>query len=104
MGGITEKERDILLNCSCLIEEQLIDTRKGVPQSKYIIYVAEGTWWDSEIGDVVEIPYYIVGYWMMDSASDNRYTSLSEAIETDSWVKCEKVEVKSYEWREKYDK
>ena len=65
--------------------------------------MAEGTWYDYEIGDIAEIPYYIVGYWMMDSASDLRYTPLSEALETDSWVKCDKVEVKSYEWVEKYD-
>lgn len=88
---------EVAKECGYEIDEVFVDIRKDVPQTKYIMEVKG----DSYIGkDGLEhtVPEEFKGFWMMRYATDLRWTPLHEAIEDYEWVRCEQVEVVSYEW------
>ena len=46
-----------------------------------------------------KVPSNLVGIFKMRHSTDLRYTSLSEAVRSKEWVRCEQIEVTVTEWR-----
>ncbi len=99
-----ENEVDIIRQCKVddSIQELLIDTRKGVPQSRYVFGVhADSKYDDFENGKLdLPVPVHLHGYWMTDFPTDLRYINFFDALPAHDWVKCEPKEVVTIEWVE----
>tara|TARA_R110000772_G_scaffold24212_4_gene64131 strand:- start:679 stop:1053 length:375 start_codon:yes stop_codon:yes gene_type:complete len=96
-----EFEQDALRNVVTNVEEFHVDYRKNISQSKYVFEVKPGqTWydWKKEEADS-PIPEKLVGMWMMEDARCLQYDNLEDCIRSDSWVKCEKTTVETYEYQ-----
>jgi len=103
MLELTGKEMAILSDAHAEICEELIDERKGVPQTRYIIEVKEGDVYFSEnTEDMKPVPSHLVGYWMQYFETDNRYESARDILKAgnDRWVKCKPVQVVVDSWEE----
>ena len=100
----TEKERTILEDVATEVDEFLVDTRKGIGQSKYVFEVkADATWydWDVIVKDPErKVPGNLVGFWMMDDSDDLEEYNMRDCLKRASWVKCRQQPVTTVEWVE----
>jgi hypothetical protein len=98
--NFTEKECDMLDAVAVEEEEFYYETRKGIPQTKYVFEVYDGQSWDDWANDNTDLPVpeEFVGFWVMSYASDLSDTSLNECIRDYPWVKCIKQEVTTHKW------
>ncbi|WP_415913180.1 hypothetical protein [Neptuniibacter sp. QD37_11] len=93
----TEKEQKILKEYARKVDVVLWENRKNVPQSKYVIEVPQGEYYDEDHGDVLTIPDRLLGQWMMEFADDLNSRDLTDCL-NDSWVRCERRTVITHEW------
>jgi hypothetical protein len=98
----SEEELEWLSDFATLREEQYIEDRKGISQTKYIVEVKSGFNWEDK-----KIPTHLVGLWMQDCQTDNTQISWFERLGTNDkygyktgWVKCKEVEVISVSYEE----
>lgn len=98
----TESERDMLDTVAVEEEEFYYETRKNVPQTKYVFVVKPGQTWDDWANDKQDLPVpeEFVGFWVMSYAGDLSHSPLKDCIRDYSWVKCVKQEVTTHEWAE----
>tara|TARA_R110000782_G_scaffold270483_1_gene371880 strand:+ start:66296 stop:66607 length:312 start_codon:yes stop_codon:yes gene_type:complete len=101
--SINKEDLKYMIDSHITIDEELVDERKGVPQSRYVIEVKEGSaYFDIGTENMEEVPSHVVGLWMMDYSMDLRYESSRDLLKdgfTD-WVRCKPVEVVVSSWEE----
>lgn len=91
--------REIMLTCAEFVEEVYVATRKGVPQTFYVVEITEDKqFWNWETNQIENVPKWAVGYWRTDCADDNTYYGYDYRIENDYWVKVERKEIVTYEY------
>lgn len=91
--------REIMLTCADFVEEVYVETRKGVPQTFYVVKINEDKqFWNWETNQIELVPVWVVGYWRTDCADDNTYYSYDYRIKNDYWVKVERKEIVTYEY------
>ena len=91
--------KEIMLTCASFVEEVYVETRKGVPQTHYIVEITEDKqFWNWETNQIENVPDWSVGYWRTDCADDNTYYSYGYRIKNDYWVKVERKEIFTYEY------
>lgn len=101
MDKRNDKLHWIFVECARYVEEVLTDTRKGVPQSYYVVEVKE----DQEYFDYKDtntfkkVPKELVGLWRQEWSGDNTWDGYEVRVKDDSFVRCEKVEVTTYEYK-----
>lgn len=100
MMFFTELEQDMILDTYKYVDEILVDTRKGVAMSKYIIQLPEeSTWYNWKTDEMDEpLPENLIGYWMMAWSEDLEENSEKDCIKKSAWVKVHQVEVKITKW------
>lgn len=97
MSKMTNEE--IFFEVCTEFDEVFVGIRKGVAQTRYIALVEEDAeYWDGD--KMVPVPDEVKGFWMMSCATDLKYTNFSLALKDFDWVKCERVEVITYEYKE----
>lgn len=90
---------EVALNLVHEVDEVYVETRKNVPQTRYIIEFREGdSWYDGSSDVEVFVPDNWVGFWMMTYPDNLQYTTLMEALSTYEWVKCEERTCTVSEW------
>lgn len=100
---LSKKDMLIMMDAHREIDEELVDDRKGVPQTRYIIEIkADADYFNQDTESMEIVPEYLEGYWMQYHATDNRYESARDLLKegyTD-WVKCKPVQVIVDSWEE----
>lgn len=100
----TKEELFIIGQDYYLVDEVVVDIRKGIPQTRYVIEVGcyDKQVWSLEKDCLIDFPDYLKGLWMQDWATDNTYDGVSSRLkdEDECWVKCKQVEVTTYEYQE----
>lgn len=80
-------------------EEIYFEQRKGVAQCFYIFELDETVlYFCDKTYDFVPVPKRLHGTWRMVSARDLDYIRFDELLRTDTWVRCAKVPVTTYEY------
>jgi hypothetical protein len=91
----------LLSNSTTFIEEVYVSTWKGVPQTFYVIEIEEGQYWSDEEEDLVDIPEEYIGLWKQEFEDDNQ-DHYTEAMQNDTWVKCQIKEETIFVYEELY--
>lgn len=78
----TEQELEYISQVVRGCEEEFIEMRKGVPQTKYIIHIPDEEVWCSDVEDFIPVPHHLVGYWREKWAGDNTQISVEERLGT----------------------
>lgn len=96
-----ENLREIMGLCAEYVEEVFVETRKGVPQTFYVVKIPKDeTFWNWESEQIENIPAWAIGYWKTDQVDDNTYYTYNYRIKNDGWVKVIQKETITYEWEE----
>lgn len=99
MKQTTENLKEIMKICAKFTEEVYHDTRKGIPQTFYVVEIPDNLeFWNWETEQIEKIPNWAVGFWRTQDADDNTYYSYDYRIENDYWVKVKQQEIVTYEW------
>lgn len=100
----TKEELFIIEQDYYLVDEVVVDIRKGIPKTRYVISVGCNNTkvWCHDKDCLIDFPDYLKGLWMQDWATDNTYDSVLSRLkdEYECWVKCKEVEVTTYEYQE----
>lgn len=96
--NLSKEDLEILIDNFVEIDEELVDTRKGVAQTRYIISVKDTYYCHEDYCDK-PTPEHLKGFWMQYHATDNRYEDCEDCLkEGDSFVKCQQKKVETYVW------
>ena len=92
---------EIMLECAVFEEEVYYETRKGIPQTFYVLEIPRGScFWNWESDQMEHVPEWSIGYWKTQFADDNNGRFWREAIKNQDWVRAEKKEVVTYVWEQ----
>ena len=101
MKQTVENLKEIMLTCARFVEEVFVETRKGIPQTFYVVKIEDiATFWNWETEQIELVPSWAVGYWKTDQAEDNTYYSYDYRIENDDWIKVRQKEIVTYVYDE----
>lgn len=102
MNKLTDKEYRQLQECAEYVDEVVVELRKGIAQTRYIVKVKPNSYYfDLDTNNIVPVDSTLVGHWMQRFPTDNRYDSYRHRLEDkDDFVKCEKHVVEIISWRE----
>lgn len=96
-----ENIKEIMLTCAQYVEEVFVETRKGIPQTFYVVEIEDvATFWNWETEEIELVPTWVVGYWKTDQAEDNTWYDYTYRIKNDDWVKVQRKEIVTYEYVE----
>jgi len=100
MNNFNSLEISILRAVAQEVDEFHVETRKNIPQTKYVFTVHEGATWGDPKNDYQEtpVPLNLIGSWMMYRSENLQYETLDDCIRLYKWVKCYKEEIKTYQW------
>lgn len=100
----TKEELFIIEQDYYLVDEVVVDIRKGIPQTRYVVEFGckDTQVWCNEKDCMIDFPEHLKGLWMQDWATDNTYDSVSCRLKDpdEGWVKCKEVEVTTSEYQE----
>lgn len=92
--------REIMLTCAKFVEEVYTGNRKGIPQTYYVVEIEDiATFWNWETNQIELVPDWAVGYWRTSEAEDNTYYSYDYRIKNEDWIKVERKEIVTYEYK-----
>lgn len=95
---LSKEDLEILIDNHIEIDEQLVDTRKGVAQTRYILSVKD-TYYCYEDYCEKPTPEHLKGFWMQCHATDNRYEDVIDCLKDgDEFVKCYEKKIETYVW------
>jgi len=96
--NLSKEDLDILVDNFTEEDEILVDRRKGVPQTKYLISV-NNTYFCYEDYCDKPTPDHLRGYWMQEYQGDNRYKDAKHCLENgEEFVKCRLRKVETWVW------
>lgn len=91
--------KQIMLECATYEDNVYYETRKGIPQTFYVIEIPRGSvFWNWESDEMEPVPEWSIGYWKTEYANDYTQKDWREAINDDDWVMTQKKEVTTYIW------
>ena len=98
----TEEQLEQIEACYEQLDEIYVETRKGVPQTVYVIEVPEESVFYSNYENTLKaVDGELIGYWKQEFPSDNSYeTCYCVVANNRGWVKCEKKEKIITTWEE----
>lgn len=75
--------KDLLpyLDCIVLKEKKIVEIRKGIPITQYVIFVKNEQVYSEEKEDFIYPPKEIQGYWIQEFPTDNEYYSHIQVID-----------------------
>ena len=107
MKTFTQDEIDYIYGCWNEVDEVVVDIRKGVPQTRYVIEVQDVEVWCHVKEDFIDMPKGLVGLWIQEFDTDNLQIDCCERLGTNdphnyqcSWVRAEEVVTKTYKEKE----
>ena len=99
--NFSKQDVEILKDCCHEIDEFHYEYRKQISQRKYVFQVDDNATWNDWNGDCSNnpVPPHLIGMWVMSNGRDLQYDNLHKCIEDDSWNRCLKVPVTTYEYQ-----
>ena len=96
----TLEEIEILKDVATEESDDVVESRNGIAQSRYVFEVPSGVYYDYKSDKERPIPKNLMGFWMMTGSCDTDENQLSDCFEREAWCKCEKLPVTTYDWVE----
>ena len=97
---LSDADKELLSNTMGLHPEEIYyEQRKGVAQCFYVFELDETvSHFCDKTYDFVPVPKRLHGLWRMESARDLDYKRFDELLREDTWVRCSKIPVTTYEY------